>query len=238
MNPSLPRSVIDRALAENPSKAGAEYLNQWRENSSDYVPPDVVEGCTDGGVYERIPQPNTHYVAFCDSAGGLGSDLFTLAIAHAEDDKVILDLLREKKPRFVPRAVVKEFANLLKAYNITEVYSDGFAGGFHQAEWTENGILFKPSERSTSENYLHWLPMLLARRARLLDNSTPRSQTCVLEHHIPPSGHETVTAAIPAAKPSHNFRDTFIDSSSLVAELLALRTSLFLARHIGNLDGL
>jgi hypothetical protein len=193
MNPALPRSVIDRALAENPNKAGAEYENRWREDSSDYVPPDILEACTDGGEYERMPRPNIHYVAYCDSAGGLGSDSFTLAIAHAEDDKVVLDLLREKKPRFVPRAVVKEFANILKAYKVLEVHSDGFAGGFHQAEWTENGIQFKASERTTSENYLFWLPMLLARRARLLDNSTLRSQTCALERVISPNtNHETV----------------------------------------------
>ena len=144
------------------------------------------------GIYERMPQPNTHYVAYCDSAGGLGNDLFTLVIAHAEDDKVVLDLLREKRPRFVPRDVVREFANLLKAFNVLEVYSDGFAGGFHASEWTDNGILFKSSERTTSENYLFWLPMLLARRARLLDNSTLRSQTTSLERYLPPSGHETV----------------------------------------------
>lgn len=195
MNPALPQGVIDRALAENPSKASAEYLNIWREDSSDFIPPDVVEAGTDFKVYERPPQPGIHYVAFCDAAGGLGSDSFTLAIAHREPDDtgtVVLDLLREKKPRFVPRDVVAEFAALLKAFNVFEVWGDKFAGGFHADEWTQNGILFKPCERTTSENYLHWLPMLLARRARLLDNATLRAQVCALEHYIPPGGHEVV----------------------------------------------
>lgn len=197
MNPALPRNVIDRALAENPNRAGAEYLNTWREDSADFVPPDVVESCTDFKVYERPPTQigTVHYVAFCDAAGGLGSDSFTLAIAHREPDEagtVVLDLLREKKPRFIPRDVVAEFAALLKAYGVLEVSGDKFAGGFHADKWSQNGILFKPCERTTSENYLHWLPMLLARRARLLDNATLRAQVCALEHYIPPGGHETV----------------------------------------------
>lgn len=117
MNPALPQGVIDRALAENPNKASAEYLNVWREDSSDFVPPDVVEACTDFKVYERPPQPGIHYVAFCDAAGGLGSDSFTLAIAHREPDEastVVLDLLREKRPRFIPRDTVAEFSAILK----------------------------------------------------------------------------------------------------------------------------
>ena len=38
---------------------------------------------------------------------------------------------------------------------------DKFAGGFHADEWPRNGIIFKPSAKTTSENYLHALPMLL-----------------------------------------------------------------------------
>jgi hypothetical protein len=30
MNPRLPQSVIDRALSEDPAKARAEFLSQWR----------------------------------------------------------------------------------------------------------------------------------------------------------------------------------------------------------------
>jgi hypothetical protein len=222
MNPALPQSVIGRALAENPNKAGAEYLSQWREDSADLVPPDVVESNTDFGIYERPPEPSIHYVAFCDPAGGLGSDSFTLAIAHCRSDDantVVLDLLREKKPRFVPRDVVREFANILKAYNIIEVSDDKFGGGFHVDEWAENGILFKPCDNTTSENYLHWLPMLLARRARLLDIVTLRTQTCALEHYIPPGGHEVVRHP-----QTHNAHDDLCTSAAGAMVLAGNRT--------------
>ena len=172
MNPKLPQHVIDKALAEDQLKAGAEYLGRWREDLSDFVPLDVIESCTEFGLHELPPQPGTCYLAFCDAAGGTGSDSFTLAIAHRVYDErgtTVLDLLRERKPRFVPRDVVAEFAQLLKAYNVTEVQSDGFAGGFHADEWQRNGIVFKAAACTTSENYLRALPMLLSGRARLIE---------------------------------------------------------------------
>jgi hypothetical protein len=131
-------------------------------------------------------------------AGGTGSDSFTLAIAHREFDKigtVHLDLVRERKPRFVPRDVVGEFAQILKLYNVREVQGDKFAGSFHADEWQRNGILFKPCDRTTSDNYLHALPMLLSGRARLLDNATLRMQLAGLERKVQTGGRETVTHA-------------------------------------------
>ena len=40
----------------------------------------------------------------------------TLAIGHKQDDVVILDAVRERKPPFSPEDVVAEFAALLKTY--------------------------------------------------------------------------------------------------------------------------
>jgi hypothetical protein len=194
MNPRLPRHVVDAALAEDPHRGGAEFLNRWREDLLDLVPLEVVEACTEFERYERLPEYGNSYVAFCDAAGGTGSDSFALAVAHRVADDagtVVLDVLRERRPRFVPRDVVREFAELLKLYDVSEVQGDRFAGGFHADEWQRNGIAFKPAQYTTSENYLRTLPMLLSGRARLIDNSTLRSQLASLERHVS-SGHEVV----------------------------------------------
>jgi hypothetical protein len=108
---------------------------------------------------------------------------------------VHLDLVRERKPRFVPRDVVSEFAQILKLYNVREVQGDKFAGSFHADEWQRNSIRFKPCDRTTSENYLHALPMLLSGRARLLDNATLRTQLAGLERKVQAGSRETVTHA-------------------------------------------
>jgi hypothetical protein len=59
MNPKLPQSVIDQALANDAPKARAEFENVWREDVSDFVPLDVIEACTDWGVTERISGQRT-----------------------------------------------------------------------------------------------------------------------------------------------------------------------------------
>jgi hypothetical protein len=133
--------------------------------------------------------PGTRYVAFVDSAGGTGSDSFTLAIAHRDrDGAAVLDLLRERKPRFVPAQVIAEYVDVLRLYGVHEVQSDAFAGGFHSSEWLRHGIRFVACERTTSENYLSVLPDFLAGRCRLIDNPG---------HCVPSSPHWNA-ASVPA----------------------------------------
>jgi hypothetical protein len=191
MNPQLPAHVVDKALAEDAAKARAEYLNVWREDLSDFIPLDVIESCTDFGVHERAPQAGTRYVAYCDASSGVG-DSFAIAVAHRAAPHV-LDVVRERKPRFVPAQVIAEFAQLLKLYDITEIQGDKYAIGFHEAEWRSHGIKFLPCERTTSENYLHALPLLLAGRVRLVDNTTLRSQLASLERRVGAGDRETVS---------------------------------------------
>src|SRR5262249_3488518 len=52
---------------------------------------------------------------------------------------------------------------------------------------------FRRYEDTTSENYLTALPVLLARRVRLLDHKTLRSQLTSLERTISATDKETVT---------------------------------------------
>jgi hypothetical protein len=198
MNPALPSAVVESALAEDSQRYGAEYLSRWREDLSDFCPVEVLERCTDQHISERPPQHGVSYLAHADSAGGTGQDSFALAVAHCEyadggNHKVILDLLRERKPPFIPRDVVAEYAALLKCYGISEVRGDGFGGGFHASEWARHGITFVPAEHTTSELYLFALPMLLSGRARLLDLPRLRHQFSILERRPQPSGREQVT---------------------------------------------
>jgi hypothetical protein len=132
MNPRLPQLVIDQAIANDAPKARAEYLNVWREDVSDFVPLDVIEACTDWGVTERPRQRGVSYVAYHDAAGGTGRDSFTLAIGHAErggSGRVFVDLVRERKPRFVAEDVIAEYASLLHSYGVCSVMGDKYAGG-------------------------------------------------------------------------------------------------------------
>ena len=191
MNPLLRESVVDKAMADDASRARAEYLNVFREDISDFIPLDVIESCTDFGVHERAPQSDTKYVAFCDASSGV-SDSFAIAIA-SRGPPHMLHLVRERKPRFVPAQIIAEYAELLKAYNITAIQSDKYAIGFHADEWKQHGIKFVACEHTTSENYLHALPLLLAGRVRLVDSVTLRGQLSALERRVGSTDRETVS---------------------------------------------
>jgi hypothetical protein len=166
MNPKLPQSVVDKAMAKDPHIAGAEYLNRWREDLSECFPYDAVEACVDENAYERPRVPNTTYLAYQDAASGGGEDSFALAIAHRERDIVILDLLHERRPRFVAYEVIAEYAQILKAYGISEIHGDRYAFQLFADEWRKHHIIAREPEASTTENYLRALPLESRQRSR------------------------------------------------------------------------
>jgi len=197
MNPKLPQAVVDAALANDATKARAEFENIWREGTDDLLPLDIIEAATDWGVIERAPERGIQYVGFADAASGTGRDSFALAIGHVVNDvarSVVIDLIREKKPRFIAADTIREFSHLLRSYGITEIVSDNYAAGFSADEWARNGIRFRACDNNTSENFLCALPLLSSRRGRLADDATLRKQLSGLQRRVV-AGHETVSHA-------------------------------------------
>jgi hypothetical protein len=194
MNPKLPATVIENALAADAPKARAEFENVWREDVDDFLPMEVIEAATDWGVVEREPERGNRYIAFADAASGTGRDSFALAIGHAVSDAartIVIDLVRERKPRFVAADVICEYAQILRTYGVGEIVSDNFAAGFSSDEWARNGIRFRACENTTAENFLCALPLLTSKRGRLVDDITLRKQLSGLQRRVV-AGHETV----------------------------------------------
>ena len=84
LNPSLPQSVVDRALERDPASASAEYLANFRTDIESFISREAVEACVELGVFERLLLSGVSYLAFVDPSGG-SADSFTLAIAHARE---------------------------------------------------------------------------------------------------------------------------------------------------------
>jgi hypothetical protein len=193
MNPSLPQKVVDKAKLKDPQRAAAEFESVWREDISDFVPRDIIDQATDKGVKERPPMPGIEYFGFADAAGGTGRDSFTICVGHREaGGMVVIDCLRERQPRFVPKSVVKEFSDLFRSYRVSKIKSDRFANAWAADEWTRCGITCEPSALSKSEIYLGALPVLMSGQARLLDSERLRDQLTGLERRVYASGRETV----------------------------------------------
>jgi hypothetical protein len=115
----------------------------------------------------------------------------TLAVGHAESERAVLDLVRERKPPFSPEAVVKEFSEDLKRYGISEVIGDRYGGEWPRERFLSHGINYKLSDKTKSEIYQSALPMLNSRRVELLDNKTLRTQLIGLERRTARGGKDS-----------------------------------------------
>ena len=78
----------------------------------------------------------------------------TMAIAHAEKDVAVLDLVREVPPPFIPSQVCAEFASVLKGYGVKRMAGDRWGSGFVRERFRDCGITLEPSERTKSDLYL------------------------------------------------------------------------------------
>ena len=97
MNPSLSAIVVDRAYADDPEAASAEYGAEFRGDLAVFVGRDVLEAAIEVGVLVRAPIDGVAYQAFVDPSGG-SSDSMTLAIAHTEGERIVLDCIGKRSP--------------------------------------------------------------------------------------------------------------------------------------------
>ena len=83
----------------------------------------------------------------------------------------MLDLIAERRAPFSPDSVVAEFAAALKAYRVGSVSGDRYAGEWPREAFMKHGVTYEPAERSKSDIYLAFLPLLNSGRVDLLDSA-------------------------------------------------------------------
>jgi hypothetical protein len=208
MNPTIDPQVVADALAEDPAAASAEWLAEFRTDVESYISREVVEACIEPGVLERAPLSRFSYCGFCDPSGG-SSDSMTLAIAHEEGDRVVVDAIRERKAPFNPTDVVGEFATTLKAYRLSSAAGDKYAGEWPREAFGKVGIRYEAADRPKSALYSDLLPLLNSRSVNLLDEPRLIAQLVGLERRTArggrdsidhaPGGHDDVANAVAGA---------------------------------------
>jgi hypothetical protein len=211
MNPTIPQSVIDRAMEADPVAARSEWFAQFRDDIGSFLDSDAIERSIEVGRLERPPQPGVQYVAFCDPSGG-AHDAMTLGIAHratcrtprsAQEERdqqqqpvrVSLDVCRGIQPPFDPANVVKEFAALLKSYRCWTVTGDRYSAEWVVSSFRQHGIQYKHSELSKSELYLECLPLFMTNCVELLDVRKLTLELMGLERRTGRSGKDSVDHA-------------------------------------------
>lgn len=190
LNPTLPQSVVDRALERDRAAARAEYLAEFRDDISSFVSFEIVSACV-GDYVERAPIGNLKYGAFVDPSGG-SADSFTLAISHREGDRIIIDCIREMRPPFSPEAVIYDFSALIKTYGITFVRGDRYAGEFPRELFRKYGVEYRCSDKVKSDLFRDLLPLLNSGRIVLPKSDRLSSQICGLERRTSRGGKDSI----------------------------------------------
>ena len=191
-NPTFDAAIIQRQIAEDPQRFGAEYNCQWRDDLASYISRELLEAAVDRGILVRPPAA-FRYFAFVDVSGGR-HDSCALAIAHRAPDgsSVVLDLVREWPSPSNPIQVVGEMAPLLTSYRCEHVIGDNYAAAWPLECFAQVGISYIKSKRDRSIVYRDALPLFTSGRARLVDNQKMISQFAALERRTFSTGNERI----------------------------------------------
>jgi hypothetical protein len=192
MNPTLPQSVVDEALAEDLAAAKAEYLGEFRDDISGFLPREVIVNCVVRGRVELLPDGKEQYFAFCDVSGGRSDDA-ALSIAHKNKNlKTVIDFVRRYKSPHSPVQIIVSISENLRRFGLREIYGDNYAAQFVVDAFKSNGIRFVKSELSKSELYCELLPRISSGQIELLDDEFLVNQLCSLERRTRSGGKDII----------------------------------------------
>lgn len=206
MNPTLPQSVVDDALAEDLAAAKGEYLAEWRTDVAAFVPREIVEALVIPGRKELPPKPGRRYGCFADVSGGRSDDA-ALAIAHREGRVVVLDCLERYKAPHNPYEVVARMAATIRRYGCNAATGDAYAAEWSRTAFASHGIKYERATKSVwkegssawrkvakpkSVLYAELLPRLNSAEVELLDNDMLLTQLSMLERRTRSGGHDVI----------------------------------------------
>lgn len=191
MNASIPQSFIDKEYARDPARATAEYGALFRTDIEGFLDADLLATLVRAAPLELPPINKAGYFAFTDPSGGRG-DAFTLAIAHHDGERVIVDLCRSIRPPFDPAIAVRQHAATLKEYGIRVVTGDHYSGAWVAEAFREEGITYNGSPLAKSAIYLEALPQFTRGLAELPDDARLLTELAQLERRTSRSGKDSV----------------------------------------------
>ena len=144
---------------------------------------DKVMSAIVAGRKRLTKEDGQRYVAFVDMSGGSNDDA-VLAIAHRDPARnvAVLDSLMTQTGGvpFNPRDAVRKFASELKAWGLSRVTGDAYAGETFRRDFEAAGIAYSVATQSKSEIYDAFEPKLNAGEVELLDDGKLQEQLLTL----------------------------------------------------------
>lgn len=205
MNPTLRQSFIDEEIEKDPAKASAEYFATFRDDISGFLAGEWIDRATRTDGMDLPPVPGRRYSCFVDPSGGR-VDAFTMAIAHEENGRRIVDLVRGVPGPFNPEAVTDEFAATMFRYGIHQARSDRYGAEWVIQAFARHNVHISHSDKSKSEIYLEAepafatgqveIPMFkkLIAELRHLERRVTKGGRDTVDH--PPGGHDDHANAV------------------------------------------
>jgi hypothetical protein len=160
-NSTLTEEVIAAQRLADPTAAASEWDAEFRSDLVGFLDDAVIDAAIDRGRPLELPyRRGEFYRAFCDAAGGaIGGDSYSICIAHKEEEKFIIDVIRGRPGPFDPQEVTREYAELCKEYKIATVIGDLYGHQWTQQAWRDQGMTYAASDLSASMLYLEVLPL-------------------------------------------------------------------------------
>ena len=194
VNPLVDAATIARAFEEDPAAASAEYGAEFRTDVEGFLTREAVEAAVVPGRRELGAAEGRRYVGFVDPSGGSG-DAMTLAIAHSEADRVVIDVLEERRPPFAPEAVTADYASRLRSYGVGVVTGDAYSGEWVRSAFMKHGVAYRLASLPKSGLYREALPLFNQGKVELLDSPRLVAQLVGLERRVARGGRESIDHA-------------------------------------------
>lgn len=192
MYPGADRQFLDREFQKDPVSFAAEYGGEFRTDLQSYISPEAVEAATVKGRTVLLYQPGRAHYAFLDPAGGSGGDSLTLAIAHWGGNHVFICRVAEWRPPFSPVEAAKDVAAILREYGLRRVRGDRFSGGTWADLLRQHSIAYEYEERTKSDLFHDFLPLLNGGLVELLDHPRTINQLLALERTTSKLGKDSI----------------------------------------------
>ncbi|HUU53037.1 MAG TPA: hypothetical protein VMW44_00180 [Candidatus Bathyarchaeia archaeon] len=149
------KKKLERQKKRNPLMYETERLARFRSDLSAMYDPFIIDKAINYDRPLELPyRESVEYMCFVDVAGGGGKDSFAIAIGHLEDERIVIDVVRSRPPKFNPDEVTAQYCELLKQYGISEVIGDKFSGDYGSNSFAKHDIGYEKSKKTKSELYL------------------------------------------------------------------------------------
>ena len=227
----MTRALSPEAREADPEAALSEWDAGFRNDLTALFEDEVIDAAIEPGrPLELPPLPGFSYVAFVDSSAGR-HDAFTIGVAHREGDRIVLDLVRGRKPQFDPASVAGEFAGIARAYRCSVVVGDNYSGEWVAKAFETCGVRYQRAERPKSALYLEALPVFTRGQISIPDYAPLIRELRMLERRVSRSGKDSVDHPRGG---SDDYANAALGAVSLVG---SARTSLNVSRETAKVFG-